>query len=488
MNQTVRTGSGPLSTGVPGLDEVLRGGLPRNRLYLLEGRPGTGKTTIGFQFLMEGVKRGEKGLFISLSDTREELQATAEVHGWPIESITLLESVDRAEWTESKAGYTLFHPSETELARKMEQIQRQAATLGALRVVIDSMADLRLLARDPFRYRRQVVALKHLFMSQGATVLALDDMSAQPADFTVHSSVHGVIHLSVIKMPYGPDRRSLRVEKLRDVDFAAGSHDCRIVRGGLIVFPRLIAVEHPQSPPHGVQPSGIGQLDALLGGGLNLGTSTLISGPAGVGKSVIASQFVAHAGTQGANGVIYTFDESRHTLLLRAAGLGIPLAELESTGRIAIEQVDPAELTPGEFARRVVERVSKHNARVIVIDSLNGYLNAMPEERFLTTHMHELLTIVIEAQHGMVGASTHSALDVSYLADTVILIRYFETSGHIRRALSVLKKRGGRHETSIRELLIGPGLRVGEPLRSFEGVLTGVPRCVDDGGTSNGRG
>ena len=477
-----------LATGSVGLDRVLDGGLPANRLYLVEGDPGSGKTTLALQFLIEGAARGEAVLYVTLSETKEELTAVAASHGWSLAGIDLHELVPPEDALRAEEQYTIFHPSEVELGDTTKAIIEEVERIEPRRVVFDSLSEMRLLSRDPLRYRRQILALKQYFSGRQCTVLLLDDRTSTDADLQVQSIAHGVIALEHIALDYGAERRRLRVTKLRGSRFRGGFHDFTIKTGGVEVYPRLVAADHRgEFTPEAVS-SDVPQLDSLLGGGLDRGTSTLIMGPAGSGKSSLAAQFVAAAAGRDERAATFIFDEGIATYLKRADGLCCGLRAQIEAGRVTVQQVDPAELSPGEFAHNVRVAVEHEGAGVIVIDSLNGYLQAMPDERFLTAQMHELLTylnqrgvvtIIVMAQHGFMGTAMNSPVDVSYLADTVVLLRYFEAAGAIRRAVSVVKKRTGAHEDTIRELrLSAGGITVGKPLSEFHGVLTGVPSYV----------
>jgi circadian clock protein KaiC len=473
------------ATGIAGLDNVLCGGLTPHCLYLVEGVPGAGKTTLAMQYLLEGVRRGESVLYVTLSETEEELRAMGASHGWNLEGVNIRELVPAEESLQPSEQYTMFHPAEVELSETTRTILTDVDRLKPTRLVFDSLSELRLLAGEPLRYRRQLLALKQFFRGRQCTVLLLDDLTSAGRDLQVQSIAHGVLSLEQLIPEYGVDRRRLRVLKHRGRPFRGGHHDYVIRSGGLVVFPRLVAAEHRTRIEEARFSSGVVALDALLGGGLERGTSTLIVGAAGVGKSSLSSQFVAHAAENGEHSAMFIFDESKSTLLSRMKGLGVDLRKHHEAGLVAIHQVDPAELTPGEFANRIRVAVEEDNARCVVIDSLNGYLNAMPGERYLTIHLHELLmylgekgvaTLLIGAHQGLIGAQMNTPVDASYLADAVILMRYFETRGHVRQAISVMKKRGGQHERTIRDFSLGPGgVHVGEPLTDFRGVLTGVP-------------
>lgn len=483
---------GRLSIGVPGLDEVLFGGLNPNRIYLLEGDPGTGKTTLALQFMLEGIRAGEKCLYVTLSETAEELRAVARSHGWSLEGITIFElTPPEANFAEDQY-YTLLHPSEVELSETIRIILDQIEKLQPDRVAFDSLAEIRLLAQDPLRYRRQVLALKQFFAGRSSTALLLDDLTSRSQELQVHSITHGVIVLERLVREYGAERRRIQVTKMRGAEFRGGYHDVVISTGGLAVFPRIAIEDSSGGARPGQQvSSGVEALDALLGDGVHRGTSMLLVGPAGTGKSSLATQYAAAALARGEPAAIYTFDESRNTLLERSEGLGIPLRKHLDSGRLVVEAVNAAELSPGHFAHRVRERVESRPGGVIVIDSLNSYLNAMPAEQFLVMQMHELLSylnscgivsILVMAQQGLIG-QMHSPLDMSYLTDTVVLLRYFEFQGAVKKAISVIKKRSGAHEETIREFRLGSkGVVVGPPLSEFQGVLTGVPTYVGEPG------
>jgi circadian clock protein KaiC len=484
------------ATGIEGLDEVLVGGLTPNRLYLVEGVPGCGKTTLALQYALEGVRRGEPVLYVTLSETHEELGAAAASHGWSLDGIEVRELVASEESLRPDDQYTMFHPSEVELSETTRTILADVDRIQPQRVVFDSLSELRLLAGDPLRYRRQILALKQFFIGRNCTVLLLDDQTSQETDLQVRSLAHGVLRLEQLSPVYGAERRRLMVSKYRGVRFRGGYHDFLIRRGGLEVFPRLVAGDHPRRSALEKLPSGIAELDALLGGGIELGTSTLIAGAAGTGKSSLAAQFVAAAAGRGESAALFLFDESVSMLLSRCAGLGIDLAKYVESGVVTVQQVDPAELSPGQFAHAIRRAVERENVRVIVIDSLNGYLNSMPEERFVIIQLHELLaflgrmgvaTLLISAHQGLIGGQMTSPVDATYLADAVVLMRYFELRGEIRQAISVVKKRGGAHERTIRELRLEPGrISLGQPLREFRGVLTGVPIYVGSDGPKDG--
>lgn len=477
--------AGRVSTGVPGLDDILHGGLTLNHLYLVEGDPGTGKTTLALQFLLEGIRKGETGLYVTLSESKQELQEVGESHHWDIGGLSIHELVPLEDGLSPEAQYTVFHPAEVELADTVGAILGRVEEVQPKRVVVDSLSELRTMARDALRYRRQILGLKRFFSGRACTVLLLDDSTADGSDMQLQSIAHGVVRLESLERSFGVNRRRLEVRKMRASSFREGFHDFSIETGGLKVYPRLVASEHqPGFEPSAIS-SGVKQLDELLGGGISRGTSTLLMGPAGCGKSTVAAQYALAAAERGERTVMFTFDEGLGTLLERGRGLGMDLAPHITKGTIKVKQIDPAELSPGEFVARVRGEVTANQARVLILDSMNGFINAMPDEQFLILQLHELLsflgqngvvTLITLAQHGLMGAAINSPVDVSYLADAVILFRYFEFAGHIKQAISVLKKRSGPHERTIRELMFGnKGIRVGPALAEFEGVLTGTP-------------
>lgn len=475
------------STGVVGLDDVLRGGLARDRVYLLEGTPGTGKTTAALQFLMAGAAAGERGLYITLSETEEELKATATSHGWDINNLSVFELIPPDDLLDEQQQQSLLYSSDLELGETTRMIFKAIEDIEPSRVVIDSLSEIRLLAGGSLRYRRQILALKHYFARHNVTVLMLDDMTADVLDKTVHSVAHAVIRLEELAPLYGAERRRLRVVKYRGQQFRGGFHDFMIRRGGLEVFPRLVASEHKTGITRDTLNSGVEGLDKLLGGGVSRGSSTLVLGPAGTGKSLLILEFVRATIARGEKAAMFVFDEELSLLKARALGLGFDLQAMADRGDLILEQVDAAELAPGEFSHRVRRFVEDLGIQAVVIDSLNGYQAAMPEETYLILHMHELLqflnrqgasTFLTVAQHGLVG-EMKSPVDVTYLADTVILLRYFEAAGRVRRAISVVKKRTGPHEDTIREYQIDSrGLTVGQALDGFQGVLRGVPTFI----------
>ncbi len=479
-------------TGIPGLDDVLCGGLPANRLYLIQGDPGVGKTSASLQFLLEGARLGEATLYVTLSETREEIAGVMASHGWDIDAITVFELNVGVPQTDLQAEEnTLFVPAEVEFGERMEALLREVDRVKPARLVIDSCSELRLLAQTPLRFRRHILALKEDLSRRQCTIFMLEN-PIKGGDVLLQSLVHGVIEMQQLAPLYGAEKRRLRILKMREVRFRGGYHDLTMRRGGVIVYPRLVAADHVREFAAGYLTSGVPELDALLGGGLDRGTSTLFLGPPGSGKSALAILFASAAAERDERVAMFTFEEGMHTLHARSTALGMPLTGHLAAGHITVRSIDPAELAPGEFAHAVRHAVEEGGARVVVIDSLNGYLHAMPDEQYITLQLHELLsylrqqgvvTIMIAAQHGLMGPGMTTPVDVSYLADGVVLFRFFETSGRIRRALSVVKKRSGAHEDTIRELVFSPqGILVGEPLHAFQGVLTGVPTFLGKSG------
>ncbi|MEC5079414.1 ATPase domain-containing protein [Xanthomonas oryzae] len=485
-----------ITTGITGFDTILRGGLPPNRLYLLEGQPGSGKTTVALQFLLDGAAKGESCLYVTLSETLDELTEVAASHNWSLDALSIFELASAEAFLGDGRQQSILHPWEMELYGTIRLIQAEVARVKPTRVVFDSLSELRLLAQDSLRYRRQVLALKQYFAPRNITVFLVDDLTGEHGerdarDAHLHSLCHGVISLERMTLDFGAARRRMQVQKLRGVNFIAGYHDLTISTGGMRIYPRLIAADH--HPPFVGEPvrSGVERIDALLHGGPLRGTSTLLTGSAGSGKTNLALQFVVAACERGEHCCVLEFDERTGTLLKRAEGLGMNLRKYLDSGLLELHQMDPAELTPGEFAWAVRGSVEERGCRILVIDSLNGYLASMPQEKQLMLQMHELLsylnqsgvtTFLINPQQGLVGSmGTNSTLNVSYMADTVILLRFFEAKGRIRKALSVIKNRSGAHEDAIRELRIGSGgLQLSEPLEKFHGVLTGTPQFVGD--------
>jgi circadian clock protein KaiC len=473
-----------LSTGVAGLDDILSGGLTPERVYLVEGNPGSGKTTFAIQFLLEGVRQKETGLYITLSETTHELRAVAASHGWSLDGISLFELVNE-DGLDLDAGQSVLYPSELELGETTKNVMRQVEELRPSRVVFDSLSEMRLLAQNPLRYRRQILALKQFFSLRNCTVLLLDDKTSEAGDLQLHSLAHGVISLDQTAQEFGRERRRLRINKMRGIKFDGGYHDFNIETGGIRVFPRLVAVGSGMPYNPAPQSTGSAELDNMLGGGLAPGTSTLLTGPSGVGKTTAAIRCALTALERGEHVVYYLFDEGVATLLARSAKLGMPLQSYIDNGLLVIHHIDPAELSAGEFAWNVRQAVEETNARFLVLDSLNAYLQAMPGERFLLLQMHELLsylgqhgvtTLLLLGQHGLIG-DIRSDLDLSYLSDCILAFRFFETNGTILSAITVIKSRTSDHERSIRELRLseGHGLQVGEAISDFEGILTGLP-------------
>jgi circadian clock protein KaiC len=481
----VDTRDSRISTGIGGLDDILHGGFTADRLYLIEGMPGSGKTTLAFQFLLEGVRRGEKVMYLTLSETLAEVEGVAASHGWSLEGMGISELMPSEGALEPDEQYTVFHPSEVELSETTRRILDEVERVKPTRIVFDSLSELRLLSGGPLRYRRQILALKQYFAGRRCTVLLLDDLTSAEHDLQVQSIAHGALLLEHTVPLFGDARRRLSVTKFRGSDFRGGYHDYRIRRGGLEVYPRLVAAEHRQPSSRERISSGIAALDSMLGGGLERGTSTLIQGAAGTGKSTLASLFATSTAAHGGRAALFIFDESANTLFRRTEGLNIPLKEHVDAGRVRVRQIDPAELSPGELAQLIRSAVESEGVKLVVLDSLNGYLNSMPDEKFLVVQLHEILTylgqagvatILVAAHQGMLGTHMSTPVDASYLADAVVLLRYFESEGEVRQAISVVKMRGGEHERSIRDFSMKKGrITIGEPLRGFRGVLTGVP-------------
>jgi circadian clock protein KaiC len=488
MQEPIKHATPPIATGIAGLDAILGGGLTPSRLYLVEGHPGAGKTTLALQFLREGVRLGETVLYVTLSETEAELREVAASHGWSLRGINIHEMVPMGDQLDPDEQYTMFHPSEVELGTVTQRVLAEVERLQPQRVVFDSLSEIRLLAGSLLRFRRQILALKQYFAGRKATVLLLDENHQGDQGLNAHTVVHGVLSLDQLRPEFGGDRRRMRVTKMRGRAFRSGFHDYEIETGGVAVFPRLVAADHRRDVDTGVLHSGLDALDELLGGGVERGTSTLLLGAAGTGKSSLAMHFVMEAAARGESSVVFLFEESLHALRTRSIGLGLDVDARIADGTVKVQSIDPSELSPGEFFHIVREAVETGQARIVVIDSLNGYLNAMPGERYLITQLHELLSylgqmgvasFLLNAQQGLIG-SMSSPLDVSYLADTVVLMRYFEANAEVRTAISVLKKRTGAHERTLRELSIGGGgIGIGRPLRNFRGVLTGVPQEVE---------
>ncbi|CAO4186290.1 ATPase domain-containing protein [Methylorubrum aminovorans] len=472
-----------ISTGVPGLNEILGGGLTPDRLYLLEGTPGTGKTTLALQFLLEGAARGERSLYVTLSETADELRAAAASHGWSLDGIDVYELVNELG-LDPDSEQSILHPSEIELGETVREVIARVETVKPERVVFDSLSELRLLAQNPLRYRRQILALKQFFSKRSCTVLMLDDRTSEAGDLQLHSIAHGVISLDQTPRDFGSERRRLRIVKMRGIKFRGGYHDFAMETGGVEVFPRLVAADHHATFDATARPTGSDELDLLLGGGLVPGTNTLLLGPSGVGKTTTAVRCMLAALERGETATYYLFDEGLNTLITRAALLGMDLSPHLEAGRLTLTQIDPAELSPGEFASIVRQAVEERGSTFVAVDSLNAYLHAMPGEEYLVLQMHELLsylnqkgvtTLLVLGQHGVIG-EVRTDIDLSYLSDCILLFRFFEARAEIRTALSVVKSRVNAHERTIRELRLSTeGLRVGEALTDFEGVLTGLP-------------
>jgi circadian clock protein KaiC len=483
--QVERANDQRVSTGCAGLDEILSGGFPRGRLYLMEGDPGAGKTTLAMQFTREGVRNGERALYITLSESRADLAHAAQSHGLSLDGVEIVELLPSEGDLMPEQQYTVFHPAEVELSDRMQRIVKEIQRVRPERLVIDALSELRMLAKDPLRYRRQILSLKDFMASQECTVILLDDRSSRDPDLQLHSIVHGVISMDKVPREYGKTRRQIEIVKLRGTAYREGFHDYAIVTGGVIVFPRLIAADsRSEHPPEPVS-SGIPELDQLTGGGLDRGTSTLLIGPAGCGKTSLAVQWAVTAARRGESCAIFSFEEAPNTMMTRAAGLGIDLRPHLASGKIIIKRIDPAELSPGELVASLQQHVEEENCRMVVLDSLNGYLQSMPGEQYLAVHLHELLaylgnrgvlTLMVLAQAGTIGWPLQSAVDVSYLADNILLLRYFENHGEVCQAISTIKRRSGSHEHTIRELKLGPNkICIGRPLVDFQGVLTGTP-------------
>lgn len=477
-------------TGIQGLDDVLGGGLPRDHIYLVEGDPGSGKTTLALQFLLEGVRAGEQALHITLSETADEVKTIAEAHGWSLDGLAMFELSALEAQMRVDAENTVFHPSDVELTETTRAVLSYISSVKPQRVVFDSLSELRLLAQSQLRYRREVLNLKTYFSKARATVVMLDDRTSDPNDMQLQSIAHGVISLQQQAPEYGADRRRIRVVKLRGIPFQTGFHDFDLSTGGLTVYPRLVAADHKKPFKSALVPSGLDSLDAMLGGGLDRGTSTLLMGPTGIGKSVIVARYAVAAAMRGEKVAIFAFDELRQITISRADSLGMEMSKYVDNGQITIQQIDPAEMGPGEFSARI-QTLVEAGVRMIAIDSLNGYLLSMPAERYMYIHLHELLaylgqlgitTLMAMAQAGIVGA-IQSPVEVSYIADCVMLLRYFEAAGRVRKAISVVKKRTGHHEDTIRELSIDQnrGVVLGEPLERFRGVFASVPEFLGDG-------
>jgi circadian clock protein KaiC len=484
QNSRLPVPAGPrMSTGIAGLDTILGGGLTPQRIYLVEGTPGTGKTTVGLQYLLEGVALGERGLYITLSETKDELEAVAASHGWNIDPFSIVELASETE-LDANSQQSIFHSSEVELGETARNVMARVDEIKPARVVFDSLSELRLLAQNPLRYRRQILALKQFFSTRACTVLLLDDRSASSSDQQLHSIAHGVIRLEQLPQEFGTERRRVSIIKMRGIKFRGGFHDYNLDTGGIVMFPRLVAASDATQYKPVIRSTGMPGVDALLGGGLASGTNTLIVGPSGIGKTTVSAQCLVAALQRGEQASLYLFDEGLATFFARTAALGMDLASHVASGRLKVQHVDPAELAPGEFAHMLRSDVEDLGARFIVIDSLNAYLQAMPGEQYLTLQMHELLTylngrgvttLLILGQHGLIG-DIRTDVDLSYLADATLLLRFFESNGRLHRAITAIKSRISDHALTIHELRISAaGIDVGDALEGFEGVLTGLP-------------
>jgi circadian clock protein KaiC len=477
-----RISTSRISTGVAGLDDILNGGLTAQRVYLVEGSPGAGKTTLGLQFLLEGVARDERGLYITLSETADELDAVADSHGWSMDGIDIYELAGDIE-LDPESQQSVFHPADVELGETTQNVMEQVDLLKPTRIVFDSLSEMRLLAQNPLRYRRQILALKQFFTARQCTVLLLDDKTSQ-SDQHLHSIAHGVISLEQIAKEFGKERRRVNIIKMRGIQFRGGYHDYTLLTGGLRIFPRLVAAEHPITFIPKVYPTGSQGFDELLGGGLVAGTNTLIVGPSGIGKTTLSVRCMLSALQRGEKAAFYLFDEGIGTFFARNKSFGMALEPYIDNGQLFVHHIDPAELAPGEFTQMLRDAVENDNVKFIAIDSLNAYLQAMPGEQFLTLQMHELLsylnlqgvtTMLVLGQHGLVG-EVRTDVDLSYLSDTTVLLRFFEANARVRRAITVIKSRTTTHALTIHEMLLGTdGIRIGDALEGFEGVLSGLP-------------
>ena len=477
-----------ISSGIHGLDDILGGGLTARRLYLIEGTPGTGKTTFALQFLLDGAARGERAIYITLSESAEELQSAAATHGWSLAGIEVFELLNETH-LERDSEQSILHPSELELGETVQRVMQQIESVRPARVVFDSLSEMRLLAQNPLRYRRQILALKHFFVMSSCTVMLLDDPAAEPSDSHVHSIAHGVITLEQTIQEFGVERRRLRVVKMRGTKFRGGHHDLTLDTGGIRVYPRLIASEHDTQICSSTVPTGCDELDQLLGGGLVPGSNTLLIGPSGVGKTTVAVRAMVSALQRGERCAYFLFDEGLGTLIARCSALGLDIRPHLASGMLALHQVAPAEIAPGEFTAHVRHAVETDRVKFVCIDSLSAYLQAMPGERFLLLQMHELLnflnqkgivTLLVIGQHGLVG-ELHTDVDLSYLSDTIVLFRFFEAKGEILSAISVIKSRTNAHERTIRQLKLNAhGVTVGKALHDFEGVMSGLPTYRGD--------
>jgi circadian clock protein KaiC len=496
-----------ISSGIEELDYILGGGFPANRLFLIEGAPGSGKTTLALQFLLAGAKNSETGLYVTFSESDDEIRSVADSHGWNMEGIHLQELSTLGDRLRSEEQYTVFQPADVELSETTQRVIDEVRRLSPKRVVIDSLSEIRLVARDPLRYRRQILALKDILSQCDCTVLFLEDHTLGNPDLLLQSVAHGVVLLDKAQSEYGGIRRKLQITKMRGGPSLEGMHDFAIRPGGLQVFRRLVAgdsvssgkqAKHHLDGGDGGLKTKNAELDLLVGGSMRWGTGVVLAGPAGTGKSTLGIQIISAAAQEGYKTCAFLFDEARATYTERAANVSLDLSGHIESGQVQVHQVDPNELSPGEFAYRVRKQVEEQGVRVVVIDSLNGYLTAMTSERFLLAQLHELLaflnahsvlTIMTTAQHGMLNNEDATSFELTYLADVVVYLRYFEAGGRVRKAISVIKNRLSAHETSIREFKItGKGLEIGAPLRNFEGTLSGTPKYLGDSSALNNYG
>lgn len=483
-----------LSSGIEELDDVLGGGFPAGRLFLIEGPPGSGKTTLALQFLLAGAKKSEKGLYVTFSESEDEVRAVAESHDWTLDGISLQELSTLGGRLKNEEQYTVFQPADVELSETVQRVIDDVRQVKPMRVVIDSLSEIRLVACDPLRYRRQILALKGILSECNCTVFFLEEHTVENPDLLMQSIAHGVVLLDKTQSEYGSVKRTLQVSKLRAGPSLEGSHDFVIRRGGLQVFRRLIASDSlngkPAKDTGGVLKTNNEELDRLTGGGVHWGTGVVLVGPAGTGKSTVGMQIVSAAAQKGYKTCAFLFDEAKATYIKRARNVDLEISSHLQQGIVEIHQVDPNEQSPGEFAYHLRKKVEDEGVRVVVIDSLNGYLTAMTSERFLLAQLHELLTylnahgvltIMTTAQHGMLNTADTTSFELTYLADLVIQLRYFEAGGNVRKAISVIKNRLSAHETSIREFEItDKGLEIGAPLRQFEGILSGIPKFIGE--------
>jgi circadian clock protein KaiC len=486
-----------LSSGIEELDHILGGGFPARRMFLIEGAPGTGKTTLALQFLLAGAQNKEQGLYVTFSESDNEIRSVAESHHWDLRGIELQELNSLGDRLKDDEQYTVFQPADVELSETTARVVAEVRRVKPQRVVIDSLSEIRLVARDPLRYRRQILALKEILSECDCTVLFLEDYTLGNPDLLLQSIAHGVILLEKTQAEYGCLRRKLQVSKLRGGPSLDGVHDFAIRPGGLQVFRRMVSSDTVRASTSanssGILSTQNAELDRLTGGGVYWGTGVVLVGPAGTGKSTVGIQIISAAANEGHKASVFLFDEATANYVSRAKNVGLDLSPHISAGRVQVHQIDPNEQSPGEFAYLVRKQVEDGGVRVVVVDSLNGFLTAMTSERFLLAQLHELLsylnsrsvlTIMTTAQHGMLNTADTTSFELTYLADLVIYLRYFEASGDVRKAISVIKNRLAAHETSIREFKItAKGLEIGLPLKDFEGILSGIPKYL---GQANG--